>query len=380
MTLICAYDVQNFPVVFGDLLVSGASGPSDQQVGVPALGDVTDFFEGSGWSILGLRQKVSLISDHCAVAWAGSWLGARVAIARLREMAQEAPLTADSIRAYLRSEVELNEHPASFVGWIFEETEEGRGLRQFGFGDGTLVDGGVLGCIRATGSGAPAVLEFAQIANATKWKASEEAGPAIFGFASALVLAGILLREEREGGLAAKTLRSLFGGGYEVAGFVNGKFTKLSDFTIILWDASVDDDGLVRIEWPRLILKQTYKKDVLLLKSAIVGTGEDGKPKLFAEEGHAVMPMFESTERIVAEDILGISFESRLLAHIFMGRTSCGVGAYARVQQTSPETMPAKTFRDLQGYLSMAPTASFLQEVVESLRSMAPQREVAKRS
>ena len=43
MTVIAAFSVSNFPVLFGDLLLTGPS-VSERRVAVPAQGEVQDFF------------------------------------------------------------------------------------------------------------------------------------------------------------------------------------------------------------------------------------------------------------------------------------------------------------------------------------------------
>jgi hypothetical protein len=70
MTVIAAFNVQGCPVVFGDLLTTAETEPGDRIVAVPAIGDVRDFFEGSGWTVTGLAQK----GNHkpilrCGLGW-----------------------------------------------------------------------------------------------------------------------------------------------------------------------------------------------------------------------------------------------------------------------------------------------------------------------
>lgn len=124
MTAIAAFSVDRCPVVFGDLLLTGPR-ESSRQVAVPAIGDVHDFFGGSGWSILGLEQKVVLINQHCVLAWAGSWLGASVAISELRFLASTQVLTADGVRAFLAGHPDVRAQGVGFIGWVYE-SESGR--------------------------------------------------------------------------------------------------------------------------------------------------------------------------------------------------------------------------------------------------------------
>ncbi len=70
MTVIFSFKYQNLPFLAGDLLLSGMS--SSTELNVPTIGEVEQIFpDGSRFVPLRLGQKVNLISDNLAVAWAG---------------------------------------------------------------------------------------------------------------------------------------------------------------------------------------------------------------------------------------------------------------------------------------------------------------------
>ena len=69
-----------------------------------------------GWSILGLRQKVVVISDQCAIAWADSQLGAVDAIRELRALADKGQLTRAAIKRLISSLPSDANFPASIGG------------------------------------------------------------------------------------------------------------------------------------------------------------------------------------------------------------------------------------------------------------------------
>ncbi len=100
MTIVSAFNVGKNPVVVGDLLLSGPE-RSEQSMGIPVVGDITQVFPvGSGWSIVGLRQKVNLVAPNCVIAWADSQLGASIVIKELRNMASCRPLCFDDLAKY----------------------------------------------------------------------------------------------------------------------------------------------------------------------------------------------------------------------------------------------------------------------------------------
>lgn len=118
MTLIAAAGLDTYPVVFGDLLISGP-GRSDAVPDIPLAGAVTSIFPaGSDWSILGLDQKVVLLGDNCVIAWAGNVVFARTVITELRALASQAPLSMPIIQTYLAHLDPTMKDQVSFVGWV----------------------------------------------------------------------------------------------------------------------------------------------------------------------------------------------------------------------------------------------------------------------
>lgn len=363
MTVIAAFNVQGCPILFGDLLLTAETGPNDRVVAVPALGDVRDFFEGSGWTVAGLAQKVVLISPSCVVAWAGSWIAAKLLISQLREMAREIVLTADSILSFLQQHPDLEQHPISLLGYVRED----RGIKPFWYHANELFNGGELGVVSAAGTGAHVLREFAEVMARFPFAAKGQVGVGEVAVSTALSLAGFLLRAEVHGGDAAPTLRCMFGGGYEIASYLNGEFRKVGDLTFVVWEAQVDDGG-VKISPPQLLLKQQYLHDVLLLRSAHV-KGSSGHLEIFDEQYHALLPMYEVPQEILHEDLLNVSLQSQLLCHCFLVRHGEGVGIYTRIQRSAPNSELSMTMEDGDGKLVLGFNGAFLHEVAEELKT-----------
>jgi hypothetical protein len=83
------------------------------------------------------------------------------------------------------------------------------------------------------------------------------------------MLGGLLLQAEFRGGDAAATLRNMFGGGYEIAFYSNGRMQKLREVTYVVWEALLTAHN-VHVSLPQLLVKQTYVDDYLLVRSARV--------------------------------------------------------------------------------------------------------------
>lgn len=364
MTVIAAYSVESFPVVFGDLLITGPS-RTTRNVGVPAIGSVGDFFGDSGWAILGLRQKVVIVRDDCVLAWAGSWLGARVAIADLKALSSEEPWTAEMVENFLSSHEDVARHETAFVGWVHEK--KNNRFVQFRHG-AEILEAGPMGQMSLQGSGASAIKDFVRRRGSMDRKVTGGADPAVLAATSALSMASIFLRAELHGGDAAPTLRNSFGGGYEVATFSAGKFVKVSDFTFLVWSAVVTDQG-VRLSAPHLVVKQTYFDDVLLIRSARMAASSEGVIELVEEQCHLVSPMYESATKVAREQALAVPYDSSVLCHCFVvtSSTTSGHSLFTRIQRTS-ESSPAIKITDMKGKLVIAVNRTFVQELVVSIQ------------
>jgi hypothetical protein len=361
MTVIAAFNVQGCPILFGDLLLTAEADPDHRMVAVPALGDVRDFFEGSGWTVSGLAQKVVLVSASCVVAWAGSWIAAKLVVSQLREMAGDKVLTADFILSFLQQHPDLQQHPISLIGYVREE----RGIKPFWYHANDVFDGGKLGVVSAAGTGAHVLRDFAEVVALSPFATTGQVGTGEMAVSTALFLAGFLLRAELHGGDAAPTLRCMFGGGYEVASYLNGEFRKVGELTFVVWEAQVVDD-VVKISLPQLLLKQQYLHDVLLLRSARIKEN-GGHLEVFDEQCHAVLPMYEVSQKILAEDLLKVSLQSRLLCHCFLVRNDKDVWIYTRMQRCAPNSELTMTMEDTAGTIVMGFNNAFLQEIAKKL-------------
>lgn len=335
MTAIAAFMVDGCPVVFGDLLITGPS-EEPSSIHLPAVGDASGFFEDSGWAILTLQQKVVVINDCCALAWAGSWVGARVAVAELRSFAARGALTRDSVEEFLSTQVDVQKHGTSFVGWVHEEARQRFG--QFRHRAETL-EAGSFGRMSLQGSGSAAIKEFVELCGHAQMSASGAVNPAVSAIATGLSMGGALLRAELHGHHAAPTLRAMFGGGYEVAAFSNGGFRKVGDFTYVVWEARLASGG-AELFGPQLLVKQAYVDDVLLLRSARV-VPEGGRLVVVDEQGHAVRPMYDVPTRPDRRHLADLSLDSPLLCHCVFARGEHDgeVALYTKVERASPSRM-----------------------------------------
>src|ERR1041385_4580213 len=89
MTLIAQFAIGDQPILIGDILLSGPE-LKTQSVAVPTIGDTKRLFpKGSEKVILGVRQKVTILSpDRLMIAWANKAFVARQVLTEWRDLAQ----------------------------------------------------------------------------------------------------------------------------------------------------------------------------------------------------------------------------------------------------------------------------------------------------
>lgn len=358
MTLIAAFRPQGCPTLFGDLLLSGHERVNDQ-VSIPTIGDVRNFYpEGSGWSITGLQQKIVLVSDNCAIAWAGSWLGARIAIGQLRDLASTQKLTAPLLRDFMDN---MNEDTVnlgtSFVGLLISDDQ----VLYFKHDAEYFEDPGV-GSVFVEGTGKRAFREILATGIFTKLELSGDPNPVDVAASTGLMIAGMLLRNEHASG---SNLLEYFGGGYEVAVHTVNGFKKLGNMTFIMWEASVKRD-LVDIA-PLFIVKQQYADDVLLLRSAMLRSA-NGFPTVVDEQLHAILPIYKNKSEVGLPAPADVPYQSPLLCHCFLVRSNAQVAVHTRIQRSGPNSEPAMTFGDANGQLVLGFNPIFIQQVYETLK------------
>ena len=86
MTMIARLTRNGVPLYLGDLLMT-RDGRGSEKIDIPTVADVNAKFPPEvARSVVGLAQKLNLISDRLVVAWAGNLLQARSLIREIAEM------------------------------------------------------------------------------------------------------------------------------------------------------------------------------------------------------------------------------------------------------------------------------------------------------
>jgi hypothetical protein len=331
VTLIATYAYAGCPVLFGDLLVTGPRPSGTHDPRMPVLGPVNDFFGDSDWAIHRLAQKVAIINNHCAIAWAGSWLGARIAISSLRKLGESRRLSISEVQEYLDGDLDLREYEVSIIGLLASD----RGVQQFHW-HAELVVGGVLGECAVDGSGRDAFAEFVAMFPAAAARRSGEANGIRQAVSSGLWLAAQLLTAELHQGWNARTLLQMFGGGYEVVVFDPGmqQMCKLPpETTYVFWEA-LNDGKTGSISKPLFVIKQRYLCDFLLIRSLTLEVIDEGRAKVGDQQRLVVAPMYDVAVQPRLEELNQTTLQSELFCHCVLIRGIRGSSIYTRIEHS----------------------------------------------
>lgn len=361
MTLIATLCIDNYPVLVGDLLLSG---PERANVmAIPTIGDVRDVFpEGSGWSIVGLRQKINIIADNCIIAWAGSECAARTVAVELMNMSAKEPLGLDSIASYfLTLDAGIRDQGVSFVGWV----KDPKGIAPFGY-DCEGFEHPWLGSVRLAGTGTQALnrllMNFPKIVTQES-RATNALEQAI---TQSLMTTGLMLQEE----LASRqSLLTFYGGGYEVASLVRGSFQKVGNITYIFWIAK-HHHGRLELSLPLCAQKYDYMSDLLLIRAAHFYANEENTKAVTVKESlHVVAPLYR---RPTAEEINSLrppSFQSRFTCHCIVVTTERQPpDIYVRVEYSYTATPASIRIQESQDGLSLAINDRFVRTLAEEIQ------------
>ncbi|MFU4024646.1 hypothetical protein ACM7EG_05995 [Pseudomonas aeruginosa] len=257
MTVIASYNHFGCGIVIGDILINGPVNEGNPpETILPTLGNVKDFF-GGAWGIYRPVQKVCIISDVCAISWAGRLIHARSFVERLNRLSKRISIRVEIIERLFKK---YGEGEIAIAGALYESGE----IQTFGFGCNEIKCP-TLGTVYSGGSGASIIQDYVNIVKEMRLDRPPEDEIAARGVSLALTQVAHLLNAEFRKGYAAESIMELFGGGYEIAAFYEGKFHKINaNFTFL--EVS-HKDGYLKVGNPRLLINQTYSQGRLKFRA-----------------------------------------------------------------------------------------------------------------
>jgi hypothetical protein len=362
MTLIAAVGIDTYPVVFGDLLIAGPERPGAVP-SIPPVGQVTNVFPpGSDEPILGLNQKVVLLDDNCVIAWAGNIEFARTVIGALRAIASNAPLSLPIIESYLAQLDSTVRDEVSFTGWV----KDGEVFHQFWY-RAAVAKSAMFGQLSAGGSAAIDFVTLAAEISGGTWNAP---GRALTGLeraiSSMLSATSLLLQAELS---SQSNLLHYFGGGYEIATFIGGKFAKVGDIAFVFWMAHVTD-GQVALSGPWFVLKQDYAGESLLLHLLLMRPGEVNTDPPIVEEYQHVISSFGGTLDLAhATGISWPGLEATFTCHVVLVHLPTSIAVFNRIDYSESRAPMSIRFSLEASRISFEVNRQFAEELTQSIRA-----------
>lgn len=283
MTVIASYNHFGCGLVIGDILITARAktGKRRPQTYLPTLGNVSKF-SCRVPRILSPQQKVCIITEYCAIAWAGELRCAREFVARLARISRRIRITETIIVRLLKK---YPSNKVKVVGAIYEH-----GLLQtFGL-ECEKLSCPTLGDIYAAGSGAQIIHDYVRTVKELNLSPPPEDEIAARGVSLALTQVAHLLNAEFRKGHAADSIQDFFGGGYEIAAFYGGKFNKITANFVFL-DVS-RQNGFLKTSYPRLVISQSYLGETLRYRALAPRGPEDSRIR--RNDTIEIPPFFES--------------------------------------------------------------------------------------
>ena len=261
MTAILFYFFGNYPVLIGDLLVSGNE--TENMLNIPSLGKIETIFpKGSGYVPVKLIQKVNIVNDNLAMAWSGSYIQAKTFFKSLSHKFEDIDVTRASIEEFIMKELPDYKHykdfhfiimgiekklPFSFSIWADEKKDS------------------FLNKLVGSGSGIEDF--FSEIDNSKKPYNEDTVESLDLPKQAVAFTLGLTSRLTQMELYFGSTISNYFGGGFEVAIINKGKITKLDDITYVFWNAKEETNGEISMGLPIKILKYKYFEKFLVIRS-----------------------------------------------------------------------------------------------------------------
>ncbi|WP_313169406.1 hypothetical protein [Massilia oculi] len=252
MTLIAGYIINSCPVLLGDVLLS-SSRSTGSSISLPSWHtDLKSPAEGD-LKIVGMVQKVNIISDQACFAWAGSHIQAKVFARSLREHIKIFGLHHEDMITFLKA---IDPVDRSDMQCILNTVHDGF-LKRYHLDANEYECDGLM--VQTGGTGVGHFLEniesfFKNRIDGDRREVNIVA-PGLSYVASAFgeqIITG--------GGVSDG-----WGGAFEIAFYANGRFRKIDDVLYLFWTATELEDGSVVLESYRYVVKTNYFGDTFVV-------------------------------------------------------------------------------------------------------------------
>lgn len=255
MTLIASFVVNNIPVILGDVMISNPVHGGDVEISMPSVGNVNKLISShTELRVVGLIQKVNLVSEQVCIAWSGSFVHARLFLKYMRSHCKAKRL---SLADYNRI---VDGYPGEDLGDIsvisYFHDGQGFGRRYL---NAPLFDLDGFTDLQAAGSGTTAFIQSLEALAGSRISGetsviADAIRPALsfttHAFGSQIVTG--------EGAIEG------WGGAFEIAHPISDRFVKVSDVLHLTWIVHDSEGGRISAECIPYFVKTTYKGERMI--------------------------------------------------------------------------------------------------------------------
>ncbi|MCO8260143.1 hypothetical protein NC656_01080 [Pseudomonas asiatica] len=261
MTLISGYKLKDGGFLQADILLTSPNkGIRSSQI--PSFKPEAGNLGLSTHAVAGLCQKILVVNEHFAVAFAGD-VPAIQGIVRLIEKLEDEHelLTGKCFTDAVLADEAISSSEVQIIALSVEGGEIHIASVYADYGDGNEHFELWVG-----GSGADHAIAHYQSYPVRMFDVCEEE-IVVQGTCMALDQFAMHLKNEFEEKFKSESISKLFGGGYEVVAFYDGRFRKISDIVYAFADAKFNTKGVLEIDCPRCLIKSEYAGADLKIRS-----------------------------------------------------------------------------------------------------------------
>ena len=235
MTLIAAINIKIYPVLVGDLLVTSPIAPA-HRVAIPTIGEITKE-QGNLLTchVVGLDQKICILNDCLAVAWAGRKVYARDIVRQMKGHFDDNPVNYNTLEEFLKSQNEKYLDELSLICIYKTDT----GLQVLS-ANATKIETERFSECHTGGSGQSALIDMLYTYGSSR-PLKGEANALQRSVLDAVALMSNLVATEISAG---KPNSLAFGGAFEVAVFSDNAWIKIGDVLHLFWNFGKENDEI----------------------------------------------------------------------------------------------------------------------------------------
>lgn len=319
MTMISGYKLKEGGFLQADILLTSRSKwmPSSQ---VPSFKPDDDSPALDAHAVSGLCQKILVVNDHFAVAFAGDVPAIQAVVRLIERLVDQHPvLTGKRFSDAVLADKEISNAAIKIIALSVEDDEVHISNVYADYGhDNENFE------LWVGGSGADHAIEHYQDYPLDAFDVLDE-DVVVHGTCMALDQFAKHLKSEFENKFKSESIANLFGGGYEVVAFYDGRFQKISNIVYAFADAEVDSDGILQIDFPKCLIKSVYEGDDLKIRSVELQYDEDFDEYVaINDRTFSIAPISRYHETKVSDDVNGLRFRGEFLCFLINVRTAKG--------------------------------------------------------